>query len=423
MYFPGTLPVDTVIAPEEEEETTMTNATLTAGRQAVPWRPVPVHERDGRFVDLAARVGVVAGASAASHDAANTFVDDGYDVMRETGYLTLAVPEEFGGLGASLRQACFAQHELARHCGATALASAMHHYNCYVQVYRHRKGAGDAAGILRRVAGEGLIITTSGGSDWLWPTTVAQRHDGGFLVSGRKRFCSQAPAGKVMTTSAVIGEPGEGAEVIMFSVPMNAPGFTIDPTWDTLGMRGTASHDAVLSDVFVPEERVVARRPWGKFNPALLAAAVHFAPLVGSVYHGIAAAARDEAVRVASQRTRGDRLLKDTPAIQRQVGLMDAMLRTSWWSLMGALEELGEDYVADASSCVTVMTAKREAVLAARSVVDLAMDACGGSSFFRSSPLERAYRDVRAGAFHPLTPEATLYYTGRLALGGDVDTE
>jgi acyl-CoA dehydrogenase len=56
-------------------------------------------------------------------------------------------------------------------------------------------------------------------------------------------------------------------------------------------------------------------------------------------------------------------------------------------------------------------------------VVDLAMDACGGSSFFRSSPLERAYRDVRAGAFHPLTPEATLYYTGRLALGGDVDTE
>jgi alkylation response protein AidB-like acyl-CoA dehydrogenase len=42
----------------------------------------------------------------------------------------------------------------------------------------------------------------------------------------------------------------------------------------------------------------------------------------------------------------------------------------------------------------------------------------GGRSYFRSSPLERAWRDVRAGTFHPLTPEATLAYAGQLALGG-----
>jgi alkylation response protein AidB-like acyl-CoA dehydrogenase len=46
-----------------------------------------------------------------------------------------------------------------------------------------------------------------------------------------------------------------------------------------------------------------------------------------------------------------------------------------------------------------------------------------GRAYFRSAPLERAYRDVRAGTFHPLTPEATLAYAGKLALGDPGVTE
>lgn len=56
------------------------------------------------------------------------------------------------------------------------------------------------------------------------------------------------------------------------------------------------------------------------------------------------------------------------------------------------------------------MVAKRHAVLQAKAVVDIALDVVGGPAFFRTSPLERAYRDVRAGLFHPLTPEATLQH-------------
>ena len=54
------------------------------------------------------------------------------------------------------------------------------------------------------------------------------------------------------------------------------------------------------------------------------------------------------------------------------------------------------------------MTAKRHAVVEARAVVDTALEVAGGAAFYRRSPLERAYRDVRGGPFHPLTPEATL---------------
>jgi alkylation response protein AidB-like acyl-CoA dehydrogenase len=67
------------------------------------------------------------------------------------------------------------------------------------------------------------------------------------------------------------------------------------------------------------------------------------------------------------------------------------------------------------------LLAKRCVVTEAAEVVDLAMEAVGGSSYFKRSPLERAYRDVRGGKFHPLPPEKTLQFAGRLALGQPVD--
>jgi acyl-CoA dehydrogenase len=128
-------------------------------------------------------------------------------------------------------------------------------------------------------------------------------------------------------------------------------------------------------------------------------------------------------VRVICSRRYGDGV---TPAedslVQRQAGLMDAKLRTAWWSLAGALDEIGEDYELDDRTVGTLMVAKREVVTKAIEVVDLAMDLAGGSSYFKRSPLERAYRDVRAATFHPFNPEKTLVHAGRLALGQPADT-
>jgi acyl-CoA dehydrogenase len=385
--------------------------------------PKPVRADDDRFVPLAAEVGRVAAEHAAEHDDDASFVAEAYDAMRTSGYLGLAVPEDLGGLGATMRQVCYAQAELARYDGATALAVAMHLYLTLMQGFRRRKGAADAEGVLRRVVEDDLIIATSGGSDWLWPSTIAVADDGTFRVSGRKAFCSQSPAATVIATSAVVGEPGAGAEVLHFAVPLAADGVSLVDTWDTMGMRGTASHDLVFDDVVVPADRVIGRRPWGEFGVPLFAAALHFAPVGGATYFGIAAGARDVAVEAATSTARGPRELADLPRVQRQVGLMDTKLRVAWWALLGAIEEIGDDYAADAATLTTVMVAKRQAVTEAIAVVDLAMDTLGGRSYFRRSPLERALRDVRAGTFHPLTPENTLTYAGKLALGDPGTTE
>jgi alkylation response protein AidB-like acyl-CoA dehydrogenase len=393
--------------------------TLTEGN----WRPQPAHSDDDAFVPLAAELGAEFATRAAAHDRENTFVHENFDRMRQGEYLRLAVPEELGGLGATMRQVCFAQAELARGCAATALAVNMHQYLVLSQVFRWRRGAPGAEAVLRRVASEGIVLMTSGGSDGIWPSTKAVRENGGYRVNGRKVFCSQAPVATVLTTMAAYDDPSEGPVVLLMSIPMSAQGVTILDNWDTLGMRATGSNDVLLEDVEVSEGQVIARRPWGKVDPVLRTAGIHFALPVASVYAGIAAAARDEAVRVIrGRRTPDGRAPGDDPTVQRQVGLMDVKLRALWWSILGALAELGDDYGADDWALATVMTAKRHVVTEAQAVVDLAMETVGGSGYFRSSPLEQAYRDVRAGLFHPLNPERTLLYTGRLALGLPADT-
>lgn len=387
------------------------------------WKFASSRQDDEAFVSLARELGKEFSSTADAHDRNNTFVAFNFDRMREKGYLRLAVPSEFGGLGASMRQVCFAQAELAKHCASTALAVNMHLYLTLSHVFRLRRGAADAEKLLRRVADEGLILMSSGGSDGIWPSATAVKENGGYRISGRKVFCSQAPVANVLATMAVYDDPEQGPVVLAAGIPMNSLGVTVVETWDALGMRATGSHEVLLDDVKIMDAQVAGRRPWGKVDPILRAAGIHFALPVASVYAGIAAAARDEAVRIVDRRTTPDgRRVADDPTVQRQLGLMDVTLKTLWWTMLGALDELGNDYGPDNTAMATVMIAKRHIITSAQTVVELAMDAVGGSAYFSSSPLSRAYRDVRAGSFHPLSPERTLNFAGRLALDLSVET-
>ncbi|MCC6793150.1 MAG: acyl-CoA/acyl-ACP dehydrogenase [Thermomicrobiales bacterium] len=395
---------------------------LMTAAPANTFRPAPLRQDDDRFVELAADLAERFRPHAAEHDRDNTFVDENFRIMNDTGYLRLAVPVELGGLGASMRQVCYAQAALAAGCASTALAVNMHHYLVLANVFRWRKGAAAAEGLLRRVANDGVVLMTSGGSDGIWPSATAVKENGGYRISGRKVFCSQAPVAGVLTTMAAYDDPQDGRIVLLVGIPMSSPGVEILDTWDTMGMRATASQDVQLTDVMVGEGQVAARRPWGKVDPALQNAGIHFAPPVASVYYGVAMAARDEAVRIVSGRKDGDGVpMTQDATVQRQVGLMDYALRTSWWSLMGALDEMGDDYAPSAALLGTLMLAKRHVITAAQEVVELAMSIAGGGAYFKRSPLEMAYRDVRAGAFHPLNPEKTLLHIGRSALGEPVE--
>ena len=125
---------------------------------------------------------------------------------------------------------------------------------------------------------------------------IAERAEGGYRVTGRKVFCSQAP---VMGRAA-----GQCARHGDCSVGGQADGLKIVEIWDTTGMRATASHDVVVEAVWVPDAAVGARLPAdGPMRyPALARVAWWFLCVASSVYLGVAEEARPGAYRRTHRR-------------------------------------------------------------------------------------------------------------------------
>jgi alkylation response protein AidB-like acyl-CoA dehydrogenase len=191
---------------------------------------------------------------------------------------------------------------------------------------------------------------------------------------------------------------------------LDDPGVTVHDNWNTLGMRGTASNDVTVTDVFVPDELVGPDRPYGVIDPPLQLIGSFAVPIISAVYLGVAESAFHAAVTAAASKS-------TDPVVQRTVGLMSTRLRVAEWALDGALRSVGDDPQPSMESFAAVLAAKREIALAGVDVCDLAMEIAGGAAFFKGAIIERAYRDVRAAKFHPLTPELSLVHAGRLALG------
>jgi alkylation response protein AidB-like acyl-CoA dehydrogenase len=370
-----------------------------------------------RFVEWAASLGAEIAEHARPHDLEGSFVDESYQLLRSSGYLALAVPTELGGHGANIAQVAMAQRELARHCAATALASAMHHHIVLFTAWRYRRELPGAEATLRRVADEAIVLVSTGGADYTTPRGIAVAVEGGYRVSGRKVFASQVPAGDVFSTMFAFDDPEQGQRVLNMAVPVRAEGVRVIETWDTLGMRGTGSHDVEFTDVFVPADKVLANRPYGVLDgPLQVISSIAF-PVISAVYLGVAEAARDHAVAAIDETDK----VHDV-SIQRMVGLMEHKLRTCGWALDGALGVVGDDPAPSEATVAAVMSAKRTIAVEGVEVCDLAMEVAGGSAYFRTSPIEQCYRDVRGAKFHPLTPEQTLVYTARVKLGLPADT-
>ena len=370
--------------------------------------------RPADLVAWAAELGQVIALNARRHDDDGSWVEDSFDHLRESGYLALAVPVELGGMGASIREVAAVQRELGRHCGSTALALAMHQHVAAFTAWRYRRGLPGAEATLRRVANEGILLVSTGGADFTHPRGSATKVDGGYRVSGHKIFASQSPAGTVMSTMFPWDDPERGMRVLNVAIPFVDPGVTVHDTWNAMGMRGTASNDLTITDVFVPDERVMADRPYGVIDPPLQVIATIAFSIIAGAYLGIADAAVASALEAVADRAHD-------PLVQRQIGLMLHRQRVASWAHDGASAIVGDDPQPSMETLAAVMAAKREIAIAGIEICDLAMELAGGSAYFKGSVIERAYRDIRAAKFHPLTPEDTLVHAARLALGQPCD--
>ena len=362
------------------------------------------------WVALARQLGTEFAPRAAAHDADDSFVAENYDILKQYNIFAAGVPQELGGGGASHTELGAFLRELAHHCGSTALALSMHTHLVAATVWRWRQEH-PVKPLLKRVIDEQLVLISSGGSDWLESSGTAEKVDGGFRVTARKIFSSGCPRGDLLMTTAVYNDPHDGPTVLHFPVPFADDAVTIMDTWHTLGMRGTGSHDVVINGVFIPEDTITLRRPQGQWHPFFVVNTAVAIPLIMAVYVGIAEAAYDLALEQVAQK-------RDDPQTPYLIGEMTNALVTSQMALEGMFAIAANyDFALVDETANAIFIRKTLAARTAIQTVEKAMELVGGSAFYRGVGLERLFRDVQGGLYHPYHEKRQHLFTGRLALG------
>jgi acyl-CoA dehydrogenase len=180
-----------------------------------------------------------------------------------------------------------------------------------------------------------------------------------------------------------------------------------------MGMRATGSNDVALKDVFVPDASIAGRRPQGKWHPLFHAISMLAFPIIYSAYVGVADSARQLALGIARKKSVDDALVQSVGEMETTFALAEIA--------SADMIRIAENETPGPSATSRVMMRRTMVAKSAIGTVERAMEVVGGGSFYRDLGLGRAFRDVQAARFHPLQEKPQLRYSGRAALGLDLD--
>jgi alkylation response protein AidB-like acyl-CoA dehydrogenase len=377
-------------------------------------------EAGARLVRLAETLAHELARRAPEHDRAASFPHASVAALGDAGYFTAPIPVELGGLGVtSAHDVIVASSRLARGDASVAIGVNMHFAVLLNMVRRWRDAV--AAGDERRarafgssmeaIARDGVIMATAisePGQDLTRPSTTATRTESGWLIDGRKIFCTMSPAATLLQTAVTfVGD--DGVERYGYAaIDPAADGVLIHDDWDALGMRASGSNSVTFTGVEVPPEALRGGFRAGDaeayMDRNLFAGLFHASASLGIAEAAVAisnAAVRDPDARA--------RTLVAENAIE--LGACRATL-----SRAAALADESDEPLV--SLFAEAQAAKTFVNQAAARIVDRALGLSGGAGYLNGNPLARAYRDVRAGSFmQPLGANRAYDLLGDVALG------
>ncbi|HEX9176117.1 MAG TPA: acyl-CoA dehydrogenase family protein [Mycobacterium sp.] len=343
----------------------------------------------------------------------NRVPDDIRDRAKKMGLFGYAIPQEWGGLGLNVAQ----DIELAMELGYTSLAlRSMFGTNNGIagQVLvgfgtdeqKARWLEGMASG---EVVASFALTEPGAGSNPSGLRTKAIRDGGNWVISGQKRFITNAPVAQLFVVFArTRPADDEGAGIAVFLVPADADGAEVGAKDAKMGQEGAWTADVSFTDVRVPDSALVGGSEDIGYRAAMTALArgrIHIAALAV----GAAQRALDESVAYAATATQGG-----TPIGEFQ--LVQAMIADQQTAVMAGralVRDAAKLWLAGEDRRIAPSAAKLFCTEMAGKVADLAVQIHGGSGYMQGVPVERIYRDVRLLRLYEGTSEIQ-----RLIIGG-----
>lgn len=378
------------------------------------------NEREAKIAARADQLARIFAERAPKHDLEGTFPFENFNELRGSGYLALTVPKQHGGEEASIYELVLSQERLARGDGSTALAIGWH-IGLLKQL--HLSGAIPEelfSELCLEVVHDGLVLNelvseramgspTRGGK----PETKAVKVEGGWLITGQKSYCTLSPILNKFIVAATMSDTDTVGSFIVEA----GDGVKVLETWNTMGMRSTGSHDIAMNEVFVPDRYHIRGKASDQLRKPV--------PTDGNMLHipacylGIAHGARDFALSFAAKHQPNSLQvpIADLPNIKRLIGEIELDLITARTFLYDTADRWDKETGNRENLKIELGVAKHLATNAALRVVDHAMRIVGGLSLSKAFPLERMYRDVRAGLHNPPMDDVVITNLANRALG------
>ncbi len=379
---------------------------------------------------------------AAESDANGDFYRPHKETLRDAGLLGLVVPEAYGGLGGNLRDLAAATFAMGTACPSTALAYFFHCSSvsrgllALEAVEAGKFNDDDAANVkafgekvLRKMGQEGKLLgnfaseTAKSSKSAVFISSEAKKVEGGWLLNGIKSFgCNTGVADEYLIAAKLEGyDTAEG--LAMFFVKQDAPGVTERSSWDSLGMRATASQGIEMEDVFVPEEEAL-----GVPGAFVTMMQMSRGSLLGNqlaisaLYLGAAKQAYDFALNFTTELKFKDSGLPiaSSPFHQELIGKMTVDLETArlWLLRQLDLETSEPPLLAKPLVIRQWRLCKGVASEAALNVAQGAMKMCGTSNTGNSGVIARMLRDVSMGLVMAFPPERGRLEAAKMVVEG-----
>ncbi len=346
-------------------------------------------------------------------DREHAFPRDLIRKLNDAGIMGILVSEQHDGVGAGYVAYALAIEELARVDAGTACTVSVHSMICAVignlgtQAQKDRwlpaLASGDAIAAF-------ALTEPDVGSDATQVRATAKTVPGGYVLNGRKQWCTNG--GYSAVTMGMFRTGGSGAKgVSAFLIDNATPGIVVEKVTEKLGIHTSNTVDLAFDDVKVANDALLGAEGEGFVNAMSTLAGGRIG--IAAQATGILAACLDESVKFAKERIAFGKPIGAFEGVSFKIAQMAMDLDAARLLVYraAALADAGKPFATEASK------AKLFASTAARRHASEALQIHGGYGYTTEFPVERYYRDAKITEIYEGTSEIQHIIIARSLLG------
>jgi alkylation response protein AidB-like acyl-CoA dehydrogenase len=326
-------------------------------------------------------------------DATGEFPWDLIETLGKQGFLSILLPEEYGGTDGDLTSFCSVIEEIAKVCGSSSLlilAQGMGTLPIYLGGNSSQKEFYFTQISEKNRLTAFTLTEPEGGTDLSSLRTMAKRQGEDYLIEGRKCFVTHGSIARFYSVFAVT-DPGRGREGISaFVVEDGTPGLRFGKREEKIGMRGSVMTDVIFENCRIPQENRLGGE--GEGCKIAMHTLNRSRPAVGAQAVGIAQGALEYAIRYANERIQFKKTISSFQAIQFMIADLATQVEAARSLVYQAAASIdaGMEDVEKVSAI-----AKSYASNVAMKVTTDAVQILGGYGYIKDYPLERMMREAK----------------------------